>query len=279
MKRWKLLLVIPLILILFGGYYFFTHSSLGIDKNNLPKFIQQDFVDLSKIYSISKFRSGSGHDFSGGGETCRSMKHYFQPNDYANAPKDANGIPPKPDGINDISIYSPVDGTIASVSEEHTPIGKQVSIIPSKQSHFNIRLFHVYVDAAHKQGTKVKAGEKIGVIGQYQGTDISVQIGTFPWEENFVSYFDVMPDSLFAKYQERGIKSRDDLIITKAYRDAHPLKCGDGSKNDKASEMFVYPADYDHNQDEVHLSGYVKPTYQTQPQQNQNQNQSQQSNY
>ena len=42
------------------------------------QFIQADFIDLEKIVAISKFRSGSGHDFSQEtDETCRSMKHYY----------------------------------------------------------------------------------------------------------------------------------------------------------------------------------------------------------
>lgn len=45
------------------------------DIKNPPKFIQADFVELDKVYVISKFRSGVGHDFSLGDEKCRSMKH------------------------------------------------------------------------------------------------------------------------------------------------------------------------------------------------------------
>src|SRR5438128_12093342 len=127
MKIWlKVVLGVILILVLGTGGYVVAHSGFGVDRSNLPKFIQADFIDLSRVYSISKFRSGSGHDFSGGGETCRSMKHYFTPQNNVTDPKaqkDANGIPPKPDGKTDIPIYSPVDGTITQLAEEHTPIG------------------------------------------------------------------------------------------------------------------------------------------------------------
>ena len=93
--------------------------------------IEADFIDLDKIYSISKFRSGSGHDFSGNGETCRSMKHYFNTQDTRGkmlAYDRGNGIPPKPDGINDINIYSPVSGKIVAVESEQMPIGEQIYI-------------------------------------------------------------------------------------------------------------------------------------------------------
>ena len=70
---------------------------------------------------------------------------------------------------------------------------------------------------------RVKAGQKIGVIGQYSNTDIAVQVGGFNGQ--FISYFDVIPDSIFAKYTSRGIKTRDDIIISKAERDVNPLQC------------------------------------------------------
>ncbi len=259
MKK-KLLIILPIIVVTAIGYFVYTQSGFGVDIKNPPKFIQADFIDLSKIYSISKYRSGAGHDFSGNGETCRSMKHYYSPQYTGEGSKDANGLPPKPDGKTDISIFSPVDGTIVEVSEEHTPIGKQVTIVPSSASGYQIRLFHIYLDNTHNAGTKVKAGEKIAVIGGQQGTDIAVQAGGI-LSQKFISYFDVMPDSLFSNYTARGATSRADFILTKEYRDAHPLKCGDGSKSDKASEMFVYPDGYDHNQDEFHLSGYTEPKY------------------
>ncbi len=268
MKK-KLLIILPiilLVLVLGGGYFVYTQGGFGVDVKNPPKFIQAEFVDLSKIYSISKYRSGAGHDFSGNGETCRSMKHYFSPQ-YKEGSKDASGLPPKPNGKDDISIFSPVDGTIVNVTEEHTPIGKQVTIAPSSASSYQVRLFHIYLDDTHKQGTKVTAGEKIGVIGGQQGTDITIQTAGI-LKQNFISYFDVMPDNLFQAYIDRGAKNRDDFIISKEYRDDHPLNCGDGSKSDKSSEMFVYPGDYDHNQDEFHLSGYMAPDYGKQMQSN-----------
>jgi hypothetical protein len=48
-----------------------------IAANGIPKFVGRDFTQLSKIDKISKFRSGEGHDYSDGSETCRSMKHYY----------------------------------------------------------------------------------------------------------------------------------------------------------------------------------------------------------
>lgn len=214
----------------FGVYYFkYMNVSLKkVDPNNLPQFIQADFIDLDKIFSISKFRSGSGHDYSSGsGEKCRSLKHYFAPqqNAASEAARQANnGLPPEPDGKTDISIFSPVDGKIIRTQKEQTPIGVQVFIQPTSNPEFTVRIFHVYLDAGFGKDSVVKAGQKIGVIGQYSTTDISIETQSAT-SRGYYSYFSVMPDSVFAKYIARGVKDRNELIITKEYRDANPLQC------------------------------------------------------
>jgi hypothetical protein len=238
------------------GLYFNRYKFVKVDPNNLPQFIQHDFVDLSKIYSISKFRSGEGHSFTSKiGEQCRSLKHYFTPQfdpNQAFRTVDGQQLPALPDGITDRDIFSPVDGKIVQIAEEHTPIGKQLYIVPDSHPEFTIRIFHVYpkdgltAGTAGLGGTHVTAGEKLGVIAKSQGTDISVEYGA---KQNFVSYFQVMPDSVFAAYEARGVASRDDFIISKEYRDAHPLQCN--------GEQFVHEQNYDNSQDDVHLSGYV----------------------
>lgn len=217
------------------------------DPNNLPKFIQADFIDLDRIYSISKFRSGSGHDFSqGSGEKCRSMKHYFNVQMSQTGERlrsQNNGMPPGPDGKNDISIYSPVDGKITAIQRDQT-LGEQIYIQPTGYSDIKIRLFHIYKSDGIKKGKVLKAGEKIGVIGQYQNTDIAITRGS-----DYLSYFELMPDSIFAKYLARGVKDRSELIITKEYRDANSLKCN--------GEQFAINYDSDPNSGNfVYLSGY-----------------------
>ncbi len=235
-----------------------TGLGVKVDVDNPPKFIQADFIDLSKIFSISKFRSGEGHDFSGNGETCRSMKHYFTPQiDVTKEPEkaaDGRTIPPEPDGEHDIDIFSPVDGKITDITSERFPVGEQIYIEPTNAKDFTIRLFHIYKIDGIEKGITVKAGQKIGVISGYSATDISVEGGKY----QFVSYFQVMPDDIFAKYQQRGVTSRDDVIISRAYRDEHPIPC---NSDDKSDQAFNYPEGYDHEADSFYLSGYVKPDY------------------
>lgn len=266
----NLLVIIVLFVALIGAGFFavrLLHEKTGlgvtIDSSNPPKFIQADFIELSKIYSISKFRSGEGHDFSGNGETCRSMKHYFTPQiDVTIKPAkaaDGRSIPPLPDGKTDINIYSPVDGKIIDIQSERLPVGEQIYIRPDSAKDFTIRLFHVYKTDGVTKGTTVKAGQKIGVISGYSATDVAVEGG----RGQYVSYFQVMPDNLFAAYQQRGVKTKDDLILSKDYRDAHPIPCNQDQKGDQG---FTYPADYDHSLDDVYLTGYIKPDYSSQQQ-------------
>lgn len=262
--KFKIILAVAAIALVAAGYFGFafiqekTGLGIKIDVDNPPKFIQADFIDLSKIYSISKFRSGEGHDFSGNGETCRSMKHYFTPQiDVTIEPEkaaDGRTIPPQPDGVHDIDVFSPVDGTITDIASERMPVGEQIYIEPSSAKEFTIRLFHIYKLDGIKQGTKVSAGQKIGVISGYSATDISVEGGRY----QFVSYFQVMPDTIFAAYQQRGAKSRDDFIFSRAYRDANPIPC---NQDDKSDQAFSYPAGYNHEADDFYLSGYIKPDY------------------
>lgn len=252
-RFWWIVLIVAVILV--GVVSFIigpTENNRQNDTTAPQNLIQADFIDLDRIFSISKFRSGSGHDFSqGSDETCRSMKHYFNvqwTREGQNLTDQNNGIPPKPDGKNDINIYSPVDGKVVSIPSEQMPIGEQINIEPDSDPSLTIRLFHVYKLEGIKKGSTLKAGQKIGVISQHQNTDIAL-IRRKGFKTEYLSYFNFMPDSIFAKYQARGVKTRDDLIITKEYRDANPLKCNgeqfaDNYDSDPNSGNFVYLSGY-----------------------------------
>jgi hypothetical protein len=234
-----------------------TQTLQNFNPNNAPKFIQHDFIDLSRIYSISQFRSDVGHDYSDSFEHCASLKHYYQTQITAASSlysQQHNGLAPKPDGKTDISIYAPVDGTIVAVDQEQEPIGEQLHIIPTSEPNYEIILFHVYPLSGIGKGSKITAGQKIAVISDEQSTDIAVQyqlsspiVGQ---KTRLVSYFDVMPDSIFKAYQERGVTSRSELILSLAYRDAHPLQC-----SSQPGQNFIgNPQTKDH--EFVDLSGY-----------------------
>ena len=173
------------------------------------RFVETDYIELSKIYCISKFRSGIGHDYSDDFEFCRSMKHYYQPKDSVN--------------WGDVKIYSPVDGVISRKFEEWA--GTQIWIQSSAHPEFEFIIFHINLNPAINIDSTVSAGQQLGThIGSQTMSDIAVSMST-PEGTRLVSYFDVMSDSLFQNYQLRGLTSRDEVIISEAERDLDPLTC------------------------------------------------------
>ena len=77
----------------------------------------------------------------------------------------------------------------------------------------------------------VTAGELLGTHFAYLNpnwskttSDIAVSVDTNTGRK-LVSYFDVMTDALFQRYQARGLANRSDVIISKSERDASPLTC------------------------------------------------------
>jgi hypothetical protein len=181
-----------------------------IDKSGIPRFVGTDYIELGKIYCISKFRSSVGHDYSDAFEHCRSMKHYFQPRgdvDWAT-----------------VKIYSPISGRITRVEEEWA--GTKIEIASDDYPAFRFSIFHIYSSVQRKIDDEVVAGEQLGThVGNQTMSDISVIVNDPTRQGRMVSYFEVMTDALFTEYYNRGVNAREDLIITKAVRDAHPLSC------------------------------------------------------
>lgn len=79
---------------------------------DLPRFITASHIDLGDVATVSKFRSGAGHDFSDSYETCCSMKHYFRVVDYY-AKRFTQ------------PIYSPVDGVVLYLTKPTGPYADQ----------------------------------------------------------------------------------------------------------------------------------------------------------
>ena len=182
-------------------------------SGDIPQFVSHDYIDLDKIGSVSKFRSGSGHDYSDDYETCRSMKHYYHPH-------------PSVSDWTGINIYSPVDGTIVDLSDSN---GTRVTIQSSLNPAYQFIIFHVGILPEIIKGHEVTAGEHIGTHANNSTiSDIAVRIFTLhdgmP-RKQLVSYFDVMTDRLFSDYQTRGLQNRGDAIISPADRDNDPLHC------------------------------------------------------
>ncbi len=173
------------------------------------RFITTDYIELNKIERISKFRSGIGHDYGDDAESCRSMKHYYQP---------AAKYP-----WSSVKIFSPVTGTVERTIEEWA--GTQVWIRPSAQPIFTIIIFHIALLKPLVAGDTVTAGMQLGThIGSQTMSDIAVGY-TAGNSRLLISYFSLLSDSLFSTYTARGVVSREEFIISRTARDADPLNC------------------------------------------------------
>lgn len=191
----------------------------------LPRFIDTDYIESGNIYRISKFRSGIGHDYSDGFESCRSMKHYFVPNGSVD--------------WSELSIFSPVDGTVREIFEEWA--GTQLRITPTGYPEFTITIFHINLTNSMNVSDNVTAGQQLGThIGSQTTSDIAVRVNSKSGEK-LVSYFDVMTDDLFNTYKSRGIGSREVMKISEEERDSDPLICdGEQFNNTGSLENWIY---------------------------------------
>ena len=190
-------------------------EAYDIGSNGVPRFVGTDYIELAKIERISRFRSGVGHDYSDDFESCRSLKHYFQPSNTVSWAS--------------IQIRSPVAGTVIRIEPETLAGGgTQVRIKSRDLPAFYFILFHVRTNGQVSVGDTLSAGQLLGThIGSRSTSDIAVGVTT-PKGWKLVSYFDVMSDSLFATYRARGLDSRTNAIISKEARDADPLTCKGG---------------------------------------------------
>jgi hypothetical protein len=196
-----------------------------IDKDGIPKFVDSNYIELNKIYRISKFRSSYGHDYSDAFEHCRSMKHYFEPKgdvDWAT-----------------VKIYSPVSGSITRIENEWA--GTKIEIVADNYPAFRFSIFHINLTVQLSVGDKVISGQQLGMhIGSQTMSDISVLVNDPTKQGRMVSYFEVITDALFTKYSTHGIIHREDVIISKATRDANPLTCsGDAFVSSDTIENWV----------------------------------------
>jgi hypothetical protein len=126
--------------------------------------LSANYIDLSKIGRISRFRSTIGHTY--GPEPCRSMKHYFEPRlsvDWTS-----------------VDIYAPATGTIWTVASDGW--GYRVMLRPLDLAAVDVALFHVNVNPGIVKGTWVEAGQHIGRHATRSTmSDIAVTVGSYDY--------------------------------------------------------------------------------------------------
>lgn len=241
------------------------------DTDNPPQFIVANVVDPAKVYMVSKFRSGIGHDYSvGTDETCRSMKHYLSVLD-PDAPdyKIENGgskeAMPAPEPGVDVPIFSPVDGTFHVVEGDGVPINREVQVVPSAYPSVVVRLMHVAPLASLADGDAVKAGQQVGLVLRNQAFDVAIDAKSVDVVDatRYISMFKAMDDATFAAWQRRGATDRDQFFLSRAEVDANPWKCEPSAAGKKQGDA-LFAVDYMQGEwfdrNEVTLDGYDEVT-------------------
>lgn len=218
-----------------------------IDIKNVPKFIEHDFINVNQVQQVSKFRSGVGHDASFDGEDCRSMRHYFGFLGMGGQTVESK-LAYKYDN------YAPVSGRIMSISGGKSGNGTwQINIRPDNPaaSGFEVRIDNLVPEEGLHNLSHVIAGQK---IGQSLGMAEITIAYHYLFNDHGFSYFQLMPDDLFAKYQVAATSKplvRNDMVITKEYRDAHPLQCDTTS-----GRFFIPSAETESDYNNVYFHGY-----------------------
>lgn len=219
-----------------------------------PELVDSAVTDISLIEEISKFRSGAGHDFSydptfpfGSSDSTEppsSMKHYFAPYSFYNG--DQHSVP----------VYAPFAGEITRVTDESGSAGinKRVEIQSDTHPEYTLIVFHIKLGTRYPQilddwpiefwpshqpddstyeTRAVAAGDLLGYADMRDSHDfdIAVLFTDTDGERYWISYFDLMPDSLFSSYSSRGI-ARSDLSISKADRLLTPVDWWGGRNDD-----------------------------------------------
>src|SRR5690348_14577408 len=140
-----------------------TASQELSQKMETPRIVEADYIDLLKIGSFTKFRSGEGHDFSDVFESCRSMKHYFRPAAETEWAK--------------VKIFSPVKGTVMGIHEEWA--GTKIELRPRDFPTFTVVIFHVRLLTPLHPNDIVTADQQLVFhFGNHTFSDIAVTIDT-----------------------------------------------------------------------------------------------------
>ena len=205
-----------------------------IDPANPPKVATHNFIDLEPFIRITKIRAVYGHNYNYGspeydptGASCSSMKHYF---DAYTTDQRWGGNFGSYDTSGIVKFYSPVDGDLYSIITNEIEQGTEYQFYLSPTGYQNLMFTFHHVDLLEEfiNGGSVTAGQHIGYIIRPNGQgEIATMISGGGITE-YISFFDVMSDEVFAEYQARGITSRAQMTISKEERAANPIPCNMG---------------------------------------------------
>lgn len=206
--------------------------------------ITHNFVDLSQIHSFSKFRSCRGHQTVDqySDEPVSNMQHYF-----ATDPRISTG---------QVRIYAPFDGYLLgdapfTLADGVTMVPKSgIPWWPFNQWRFSFSTGSQLLPKFNDRPIyEVKAGELIGylnAIDRYgnRSTGGHLRLGVTaipPMVKNgngepykkLDSVFLYLSDEVLAEYKKaiHGLEKREDFVIAKEYRMAHPCRFKEGGPN------------------------------------------------
>lgn len=217
--------------------FFVLIDSMSCSIKKKDEIITTNAINPSDIQKISKFRSCCGHDYSGGDESNRSMKHYF-------TPLSSFGI-----SNTSLPVHAPFDGEITSIHAESHRIdcfndtqGSQIEIVPYARPDLKIKLFHM--NPLVSKG-RVKSGDLIAYadLRTCDGAGGTAMQGSFDIsiEHNGLkeSYFDYASGSILDAWIARGIGTKDNAIISKSSRDQN--QCTQFASTQCSSEEVNFP--------------------------------------
>ena len=229
-----LFLFIFIVIVGAGLYVYKTNArTSGLHKTRDLAFITSSPVDLSQINNFSKFRSCSGHDYSGTNvdgiaESMRSMKNYAAPDSSFSDTKDK------------IKVYAPFDGSIAFVGASKGR-GVGLGLKPEVANGWVFEFGHIQPLSSIGKGSTVKSGQLIGYADVSQGAgafDLQlyypkvINIG-FSGLDSFMNHLTPTVTANFADY---GF-TKENMIISKTTRDAAPCKASE--KKDNGDAVFI----------------------------------------
>lgn len=207
-------------------------ESPPVDPKNPPRIAIYNFADLEPQKHITKIRAVYGHDYTYGddehdpsGKSCMSQKHYFEAYTFSQR-YDSNFGSYNTRG--NINFYAPADGDLLDIKSNQITEGTEYQFhLYSKEYPRIVFGFH-HVDMLEplRNGGSVTAGERLGTIIRNNGqTEIATWVMLGKGQLEYISFFDVMSDEVFAQYQARGIQSRSQMSISAEDRAANPVAC------------------------------------------------------
>ncbi|MBI2595122.1 hypothetical protein HYW46_00105 [Candidatus Daviesbacteria bacterium] len=213
-------------------------SQIVSDKPPSDFLITKNFVDITQVDGLSKLRSCEGHrnmpQYTD--EPNSSFKHYLYFKDKR-----------IPGNNQQVKIFAPFDGYIVhplSQGVTMVPLSTRFPWWPLNQWRFNVEPVHTLPQFGGIIN-KVKAGELIGYFNDDRfgnaekeapiTLDLIAGVTAIPpqfkdgngepWKK-MDSVFNYMSDAVFEEYKSAipGLVNRDDLIISREWRETHPCK-------------------------------------------------------